>query len=46
MLKAVIIDDEKDSREILAAYLKRYCGDVTVCGFGESVVTGLDVIRK
>lgn len=46
MLKAVIIDDERDSREILAAYLKRYCQDVDVCGFGESVVTGLEVIRK
>lgn len=46
MLKAVIIDDEKDSREILAAYVNRYCQDVTVCGFGESVVTGLEAIRK
>jgi two-component system, LytTR family, response regulator len=46
MLKAVIIDDEKDSREILAAYLKRYCHDINVCGFGESVVTGLEVIHK
>jgi len=45
-MKAVIVDDEKDSREILANYLNKYCPDVTVCGFGESVATGLEVIRK
>jgi len=46
MMKAVVIDDEKDSREILANYLKKYCPDVTVCGFGESVATGLETIQK
>lgn len=46
MIKAVIIDDEKDSRDILANYLKKYCPDVEVCGFGESVATGLDAINK
>ncbi len=45
-MKAVIIDDERDSREILANYLKKYCPDVTVSGFGESVSTGLEVIRE
>jgi two-component system, LytTR family, response regulator len=45
-MKAVIIDDEKDSRNILANYLKKYCPDVTVCGFGESVATGLEEINK
>lgn len=46
MLKAVIVDDEKDSRQILSNYLGKYCADVEVCGFGESVSTGLDAIRK
>jgi two-component system, LytTR family, response regulator len=46
MMKAVIVDDEKDSREILANYVAKYCPDVTVCGFGESVSTGLEVIKK
>lgn len=46
MMKALIIDDEKDSRDILANYLTKYCPDVTVCGFGESVSTGLDAIKK
>jgi two-component system, LytTR family, response regulator len=45
-MKAVIIDDEKDSREILANYVKKYCPDVTVCGFGESVETGLRAIQE
>lgn len=46
MIKAVIIDDEKDSRDILANYLKKYCPDVEVLGFGESVATGLEAINK
>jgi two-component system, LytTR family, response regulator len=46
MLKAAIIDDEKDSRDILANYLAKYCGDIEVCGFGESVATGLEIISK
>jgi two-component system LytT family response regulator len=45
-MKAVIIDDEKDSRQILANYMAKYCPDITVCGFGESVSTGLDAIQK
>jgi two-component system LytT family response regulator len=45
-MKAIIVDDEKDSREILANYLKKYCPDVIVCGFGESVATGLEAIRQ
>jgi two-component system, LytTR family, response regulator len=45
-MKAVIIDDEKDSRDILANYVKKYCPDVTVCGFGESVETGLRAIQE
>jgi len=45
-MKAVIIDDEKDSRQVLANYITRYCPDIEICGMGESVATGLDVIRK
>ena len=45
-MKAVIVDDEKDSRQILATYLGKYCPDVEVVGFGESVATGLDAIRQ
>ena len=45
-MKAVIIDDEEDSRKILANYLTKYCPDVQVCGFGESVATGKEAIQK
>ena len=45
-MKAVIIDDENDSRNILASYLKKYCPEVSVCGFGESVATGIAAIKK
>lgn len=45
-MKAVIIDDEEDSRKILANYLAKYCADVEVCGFGESVATGKEAIQK
>jgi two-component system LytT family response regulator len=46
MLKAVIIDDEEDSRKILANYLMKYCADIEVCGFGQSVATGKEMIEK
>lgn len=45
-MTAVIVDDEKDSRDILASYLTKYCPDVTIKGFGESVDTGLHAIRE
>ncbi len=44
-MKAVIIDDEADSRKILANYLAKYCPDMEVCGMGDSVTTGIEVIR-
>jgi two-component system LytT family response regulator len=46
MMNAVIIDDEKDSRQILSSYINKYCPEVKVCGFGESVATGLAEIQK
>lgn len=45
-MKAVIIDDERDSRDVLANYVRKYCPEVQVCGFGESVDTGLEAIQK
>lgn len=45
-MKAVIIDDEKDSRDILTNYLQKYCPDIAICGYGESVSTGLAAIQK
>lgn len=45
-MKAIIIDDEKDSRTILANYLNKYCPDIFVCGVGDSVSSGLLEIKK
>ena len=45
-MKCVIVDDEQDSRQILANYISKYCPDVEVCGFGQSVETGLEAIRQ
>ncbi|MGB0521682.1 MAG: LytR/AlgR family response regulator transcription factor [Flammeovirgaceae bacterium] len=44
-LKAILVDDEKDSREILANYLQKYCPDVTLLAKCENVKTGLEAIK-
>lgn len=45
MLKTIIIDDEQDSREILANYLQKYCSEyVQIIGFGKSVSSGKEII--
>jgi two-component system, LytTR family, response regulator len=45
-LKAVIVDDEVASRATLANYIGKYCPDVVVAGFADSVKTGLQAIRE
>lgn len=45
-LKAVLIDDEAQSREILRNYLGKYCENVTIAGEGANVQEGLEAIRK
>ncbi len=45
MVKAVIIDDEPNSRELLQNMLQNYCKDVEVVGEGLDVESGIDVIR-
>ncbi len=46
ILKAVVVDDELASRAALANYIAKYCPDVAVVGFGDSVKTGLTAIRQ
>lgn len=46
MIRAIIIDDVKRSRESLADDLKRYCPDVEIVGEAESVKTGIEAIKK
>ena len=45
-LKAVIVEDEEDSRETLANYLKKYCPDIELAEMADSVKTGLKIIKK
>ncbi|HEY1039758.1 MAG TPA: LytTR family DNA-binding domain-containing protein [Bacteroidia bacterium] len=46
MLKAIIVDDEKISREILNDYVKKYCPDVEVMALAESASHGIEAIKK
>jgi two-component system LytT family response regulator len=46
MLKAIIVDDEKISREILNDYLNKYCTDVSVLALAESAAQGIEFIKK
>lgn len=44
MLRALIIEDEKASRETLKAYLQKYCPNVQVVGEADSAKSGLKEI--
>lgn len=44
ILKAVIIEDESSSREILCNYLAKYCKNVNVIGEAASVREGLELL--
>lgn len=46
MLRTIIIDDEKLSREVLSNYLKEYCRDIEIIATASSVRTAYTVIRK
>lgn len=44
-LKAILVDDEQDSRDILERYIVRYCPDVILLDKCNSVKTGLESIK-
>jgi len=44
MIKAIIIDDEKRSRDGLSTLLAKHCRDVEVVGTGHNISTGLQLI--
>lgn len=46
MLKAVVVEDEKTSRETLINYIEKYCDGVQVVGEGEDVPSGIAAIKK
>nr|WP_321414459.1 LytTR family DNA-binding domain-containing protein [uncultured Allomuricauda sp.] len=45
-LRAVIVEDEANSREILRNYLAKYCKKVTLLGEGATIEEGLQQIKK
>jgi two-component system, LytTR family, response regulator len=46
MIRAVIIDDEKASRDTLVGMLSRYCKNVEVAGQADGYQSGLEEIEK
>ncbi len=46
MIKAVIIEDEKKSAELLFQLLQRNCPDISVIGKAENVSEGIDLLSK
>jgi two-component system LytT family response regulator len=45
-LRAVIIDDEINSREILRNYLRDYCSDIIILGEAGTIGEGIALIKK
>ena len=45
-MTSILVDDEKDSREILAKYLAKYCPEIELLAMCDSVKTGVAAIRK
>ncbi|MDT8393361.1 MAG: LytTR family DNA-binding domain-containing protein [Bacteroidales bacterium] len=46
MIRGIIVEDEKHSRETLTGMLERYCKNVEVIAEAESYRSGLELIRK
>lgn len=46
VLKAILVDDEQDSRAILSNYLAKYCEDIELLAQCDSVKTGLQAIQN
>lgn len=46
MIRVIIVDDEKTSRDTLIGLLGRYCKNVEVIGQADGVASGIEVIRK
>ena len=45
-LKAILVEDEVNSREILRNYLAKYCPNVELLGEADSIQKGLELIEK
>ena len=46
MIKAVIIEDESKSRELLNTLIQKYCQGIVIVDMAENVQTGIEAIRK
>ena len=46
MLRAIIVEDEKNSRDILRNYLEKYCPQVSILGEAENVDNALTLIKS
>src|ERR1035437_6383533 len=46
MIKAVIIEDERKSAEVLAQLLQKNCPEITIIGRVENVKDGIESIRN
>jgi len=44
-LKAVVIDDEQDAREVLVQTIEEFCSNVTVLGQANGVVDGVKLLK-
>jgi len=44
-IKALLIDDEKTSRNVLRSYLQKYCPDVEILGEAENVTEAIAAIK-
>jgi len=45
MLKAIILEDEEDSRKLLSGFIKDYCPDVNIVSAVDTVKAGLEAIN-
>ena len=46
MLKSIVIDDERKSRQLLKTLIKEYCQGIEVVGDAASVSTGIEIINN
>jgi two-component system LytT family response regulator len=46
LIKAIIIDDERKSREALRGLLERYCPNVMLAGEADGVRSGMELIKE
>ncbi len=45
-LRAILVEDEANSREILSNYINKYCPDVELVGMASSIKEGVGLIEK